>query len=120
MATLLLLVQWGRAVGPAASDRLYRHLTRSFWDEGARALLPPWVQTASLQGAIGSSRSELMFVHGPSGSWVCCVITADQEDKSWETGNEGYVLIRKLSEILWHHYEPYQAWTAPRPGTRWN
>jgi beta-lactamase class A len=50
---------------------------------------------------------------------VFCVITKDQEDASWEPDNEGYVLLRDVSAVLWHHFEPDHPWQPPEGATRY-
>ncbi len=106
MAGLLVRIREGKAVSPAASQEMYRHLTRSYWTGEALSALPPWVQAASKVGAVNQSRSEVVLVNAPSGDYVFCVITRNQADQSWEPDNEGYVLIRKLSALLWQYFEP--------------
>lgn len=110
MANLLVLIREGHAVSPAASQEMYRHLTRSYYTGEALAALPPWVQAASKVGAVDRSRSEVVLVNAPSGDYVFCVITKDQADDSWEPPNEGWVLIRRLSALLWRHFEPRLPW----------
>jgi beta-lactamase class A len=46
--------------------------------------IPPTVQVASKQGAVNQSRSEVVLVNAPSGDYVFCVITKNQQDESWE------------------------------------
>lgn len=115
MARLLVLIREGKAVSPAASEEMYRHLTRSYWTGEALSALPPWVQAASKVGAVNQSRSEVVLVNAPSGDYVFCIITKNQADESWEPSNEGYVLIRRLSALLWRHFEPKHPW-QPAPG----
>ena len=115
MARLLELIRAGKAVSPSASEEMYRHLTRSYWTGEALSQLPPWVQVASKVGAVDHSRSEVALVNAPSGDYVFCVITKDQTDTTWEAPNEGWVLIRKLSALLWRHFEPTRPW-HPAPG----
>jgi len=105
MAELLVRIRQGRAVSPAASEAMYRALTRSFWDDEALSALPPTVQAASKQGAVSRSRSEVVLVNAPSGDYVFCVITKDQEDTSWRPDNEGFALLRRVSALLWRHFE---------------
>ena len=100
-----------RAVSPAASQEMYRQLTRIYWNGEALSRLPPWVQAASKQGAVDQSKSEVVLVNGPSGDYVFAVITKLQEDQRWEDDNEGYVLIRKVSELLWKTFEPDHPWS---------
>ncbi|UCF19321.1 MAG: serine hydrolase [Gemmatimonadota bacterium] len=115
MAELLVLIREGRAVSAAASDAMYRHLTRIYWTGEALSRIPPWVQAASKQGAVDRSRSEVVLVNAPSGDYVFCVITKDQADESWGADNEGFVLLRSISAALWGYFEPDHPYQPP-PG----
>lgn len=115
MAELLVMIREGRAVSPAASEEMYRVFTRIYWDGEALSQIPPTVQVASKQGAVNQSRSEVVLVNAPSGDYVFCAITNNQEDESWEDNNEGFVLIRNVSRLLWKYFEPESDWT-PAPG----
>jgi beta-lactamase class A len=110
MAELLAMIRQGWAVSPAASEEMYRHLTRSYYTGEALSVLPPWVQVASKVGAVDRSRSEVALVNAPSGDYLFCIITKNQQDESWDPPNEGWVLIRKISALLWNHFEPAQPW----------
>jgi beta-lactamase class A len=113
MAELLVMIRERRAVSPAASEAMYRHLTRIYWNGEALSQIPPWVQAASKQGAVNRSRSEVVLVNAPSGDYVFCVITKEQEDESWVPENEGYLLLRKVSALLWWYFEPGSTWSPP-------
>lgn len=115
MARLMLMIYEGKAVSPRASEEMYRYLTRSYWDGTALSQIPPYVQTASKQGAVDSSRSEVVLVNAPHGDYVFCIITNHQQDISWHRDNAGFSLIRRISALLWHYYEPASRWT-PAPG----
>lgn len=115
MAELLVRVREGNAVNRGASEEMYRMLTRIYWNGEALSAIPPWVQAASKQGAVNRSRSEVVLVNAPSGDYVFCVITRNQEDESWRAENEGFVLLRRVSAALWNHFEPGTPWT-PTPG----
>lgn len=115
MAELVALIRAGKAVSPAASERMYRILCRSYWDGYALSQIPPFVQAASKQGAVNESRSEVVLVNAPSGDYVFCVITKNQTDQGWGLQNEGFALIRDISRLLWKHFEPESRW-SPSPG----
>lgn len=110
MAKLLIMIRKGEAVSKAASERMYRNLTHIYWDGDALSQIPPYVQAASKQGAVDDSRSEVVLVNAPQGNYVFCVDTKNIEDQSWDQNNEAWVLIRKLSALLWHYYEPKSHW----------
>ncbi|MCU0620369.1 MAG: class A beta-lactamase-related serine hydrolase [Gemmatimonadales bacterium] len=119
MAELLVRIREGRAVGPAAYQEMYRVLTRIYWNGEALSQLPPWVQAAAKQGAVDRSKSEVVLVNGPSGDYVFCVITMGQEDTRWVADNEGYLLLRRVSALLWRTFEPAHPYTPPPEAARW-
>jgi beta-lactamase class A len=116
MAELLVRIREGRAVSPAADQEMYRVLTRPYWTGEAVSQLPPWVQVAVKNGAVDRSRSEVLLVSAPSGDYVFCVITKGQADERWVPENEGYVLARKVSALLWRRFEPKHPF-IPAPGS---
>lgn len=115
MAEMLVAIRERRLVSPAASDAMYRHLTRIYWNGEALSQLPPTVQAASKQGAVSRSRSEVVLVNAPGGDYVFAVITRNQTDESWAPHNHGYVLLRKVSALLWRSFAPDHPYT-PAPG----
>lgn len=114
MATLLTLIREGKMISPAASERIYRNLIRIYYDNDALAEIPPYVQAASKSGAVNASRSEVVLVNAPHGDYVFCIITKNQKDTSWKHDNEGYVLIRNLSKMLWNYFEPKSKWVPAK------
>ena len=119
LADLLTYIRQGRAVSPDASDEMYRNLGRQYWDNDGLSQLPPDVKTASKNGAVNQSRSEVVLVHAPHGEYVYCVMTKNQKDESWERTNEGFALLRNVSAILWHHFEPKLSWRPPTGYEKW-
>jgi len=113
MAQLLIRMRDHSLVSPAASEEMQRCLSRIYWDGEALSMLPPNVQAMSKQGAVSQSRSEVVLVHAPHGDYVFCVITSNQKDKSWTSDNQGYVLLRRVSELLWQHFEPGSPYSPP-------
>jgi len=115
MAALLLKIRRGEVVNPLVSEAIYRHLTRIYWTGEALSQIPPGIQAASKQGAVDESRSEVILVNAPHGDYVFCVITKNQFDTGWDDHNEGFALIRNISRILWHFFEPDIPYEQP-PG----
>jgi len=111
MAEMLVLIREGKAVSPAASEEMYRVLTRPYWHDVALSQIPPYIQVACKNGAVGDSRSEVLLVNAPSGDYVFCIITKNQQDTSWNHDNEGYALILNTSRLLWEHFEPDHPWS---------
>ncbi|HKJ32131.1 MAG TPA: serine hydrolase [Balneolales bacterium] len=106
LAELVTQIFKGKVVSKAASEEMYRTMSRSFWDGEAMSQIPYWVNVASKQGAVDQARSEVDFVNAPHGNYIFCIATKDQQDTSWTYNNAGYVLIRNVSKVLWQHFEP--------------
>jgi beta-lactamase class A len=110
MCSLFTLIREGKAVSAAASERMYRNLGRIFWDDKALSQIPEYVHTASKQGALDASKSETVMVNAPHGDYVFSIITNNNKDQRWTEDNEADVLIRKISALLWHYFEPKSNW----------
>ena len=105
MAELLVKIRAGKVISERASERIYRNLIRIYFDSQALSQIPPYIQAASKQGSVDQSKSEVVLVNAPHGDYVFCVITKNQKDDRWESDNEGYVLIRNISRLLWEEFE---------------
>lgn len=119
MAELLVSIRQGDVISPRASERIYRNLIRIYWDNGALSQIPPYIQAASKHGAVDQSKSEVVLVNAPHGDYVFCVITKNLQDKRWTYTNEGYVLIRQVSRILWNYFEPDYKWAPATKLEEW-
>jgi beta-lactamase class A len=110
MCRLFTMIRNGEAVSPAASERMYRNLGRIYWDDKALSQIPPYVHTISKQGAVDESKSETVLVNAPHGDYVFSIITNNDEDQRWVPDNQADILIRKVSALIWHYYEPKSDW----------
>ncbi|MDB4920013.1 serine hydrolase [Mucilaginibacter sp.] len=110
MCRLFTMIRDGKAVSPGASERMYRNMGRIFWDDKAISQIPPYIQTASKQGALDESKSETVMVNAPHGDYVFSIITNNNKDQRWVPGNEASLLIKKVSALLWHYFEPDSKW----------
>ncbi|MDB5024771.1 MAG: serine hydrolase [Mucilaginibacter sp.] len=110
MCRLFTMIRNGQAVSPAASERMYRNLGRIYWDDKALSQIPPYVHTVSKQGALDESKSETVLVNAPHGDYVFSIITNNNKDQRWVSDNEADMLIRKVSALIWHYYEPKSDW----------
>jgi len=110
MCRIFTMIENGQAVSPAASERMIRNMGRIFWDDKALAQIPPYIHTISKQGALDESKSETVLVNAPHGDYVFSIITNNNKDQRWTVDNEADMLIRKVSALLWHYYEPKSDW----------
>lgn len=110
MAELVVRIHEGKVISERVSERIYRNLGNIYWNNTALSQIPPYIATASKQGAVNQSRSEVVLVNAPHGAYVFCVITKNQQDESWTRDNEGFVLLRNVSAMLWRFFEPDDKW----------
>ena len=115
MVMLMEKIYKREMINAEASERMLRLLGRNFFDEVAVSQIPSYIFVASKNGAVNQSRSETVLVMAPQGPYIFSIITKNIEDQSWKSGNEAWVLIRKLSKLLWNHYEPYSSWRSTMP-----
>lgn len=118
MCKLFTMIRNGEAVSPVASERMYRDLCHIYWDDNALSQIPPYVQAAGKQGFVNASRSETVLVNAPHGDYVFSIITNHQKDQSYKHDNEGFELIRKVSALLWHYFEPGSKWKQGAKDTK--
>jgi beta-lactamase class A len=109
MATLMKLIVENKIINKQISDRMLRMMSRQFWDEDAIAEIPPNVFVADKSGAVDQSRDEVLYVKG-SHPYIFCICTKNNKDSSWVHDNEAWVLTRKLSALLWKHFNPKSDW----------
>jgi beta-lactamase class A len=119
MATLLAAIRDGKVVSARASERIYRNLSHIYYDSHSLSQIPPYVQTASKQGFVSRSKSEVVLVNAPHGDYVFCVITKNQQDQRWSIENEGYLLLRNISKTLWNYFEPDSKWKPAEKIEAW-
>lgn len=113
MAELLAMIRTGKVVSQQASEEMYRLMTHTFYGQYSVSQVPPYIQTASKQGMVNDSRSELLLVNAPHGDYVFYIATKNIKDTSWDdTTNDAWVLQRKVSAMLWNYFEPKDGWQA--------
>ncbi|WP_373514187.1 serine hydrolase [Persicitalea sp.] len=119
MAELVAMIRAGRVISPDVSERMYRLLGRQFWDADALSQIPPTIQVIAKNGAVNRAKSEVVLVHAPHGEYVFCITTKNQTDDRWQPDNEGRVLLRTISRLIWNYYEPKYDWQPLDGSAKW-
>lgn len=104
MVNLMAMIYKRSMLDEKTSLQMLRLLGRNYWDEQAISEIPPDVFVASKNGAVDASRSETLLVMAPSSPYIFSIITKEQQDTSWTNENEGWVLAKRLSALLWKYY----------------
>lgn len=111
MSDLFLAIRQGKVIDKRHSDRMYRYLKNQFYDERSLSQIPAEINTIAKTGSLNKSRSEVVLVNAPSGDYVFTVMTKNNKDESWTHRNSAEELTRKISNIIWNHYEPQYPFT---------
>ncbi len=103
IVSVMLRIIRHEIISRQACDKMLRLLGRQYWDEEALSQIPAGVFTADKSGALDENRNELVYVNGTH-PYIFSIFTKNNADKSWENGNEAWVLTRNLSALLWKYY----------------
>lgn len=104
MVLLFEKIYRGEVISDSAGKKMLRLLGRNYWDEQAISVIPPHIFVASKNGCVNASRSETLLVMAPKNPYIFSICTKNQEDISWTDTNEGWVLAKKLSALLWARF----------------
>lgn len=116
IARLFELIYTNKLYTPAICDRMMRCLGRNYWDQAeAISQIPPTIEVFSKNGCVNAARSEVLLVNAPHNPYIFCIFTKNNKDISWQRSNEAWTLARKLSALVYQHYEPRNKWHAPQP-----
>lgn len=115
MVMLMEKIYKREMISPSISEKMLRLLGRNYWDGVAISQIPPTVFVASKNGAVNQSRSETLLIMSPRGPYAISIITKNIEDQRWTPDNEAWVLMRKITRMLWQHLDPKSAWRPPTP-----
>lgn len=116
MATLMRLIVQNKIIDKQISERMLRMLGRQYWDEYALSQIPPDVFVASKGGAVDASRGEVLYVNGQH-PYIFAICSKNNRDESWNYDNEAWEVTRRISALLWKHFNPGSKWqpSAPLP-----
>lgn len=106
MANIIERIYRKKIFNDSSCIRMMRLLSRNYWDEEGLSSISPTIEVFSKNGAVNASRSEVMLVNAPHMPYVFCIITKNNKDQSWGATNEAWTLTRRLSSLLWNHFEP--------------
>jgi beta-lactamase class A len=105
MALMIEMIANGEVINVEKSARMLRLLGRNYWDEEGLSQIPADVFIASKNGAVNESRSEVMFVNGRGARYIFSIFTKNNKDQRWNESNEAWTLTRKLSKLVWDHFQ---------------
>lgn len=113
MVKLFTALQAGELVSEDACQQMLKHLYACADRSMCARNLPPGTKFAHKTGAVSAVRTNAGIIDSPSGPIVLCVLTANNEDRSWSNDNEAQILCGKIARIAYDHFNREQKPTEP-------
>ncbi len=104
MVGLLEKLQNGQLVNAEACKAMLEHLKKCDDKDKFPRFLPPKTVLAHKTGSLSETRTDAGIIYLPSGPVAVCVLTEDNEDKSWRTENSGNVLCARVAQEVYNHF----------------
>ncbi len=106
MVSLLARLDRGELVSREASQAMIDLL----FDCADRTMLvrdlPPSVKVAHKSGAVANVRTDAGLIDAPTGRIAICVLTHENEDKSWGDDNAAHQLIGRIARVAFDYFNP--------------
>jgi beta-lactamase class A len=104
MLTLLERLHKNELVSADASKAMLEHLKKCDDKEKFPRFLPKGVTVAHKTGSVNNSRTDAGILAFNGGPVAVCVLTNDNEDKSWNADNAGNKLCADVAKAVVDHY----------------
>ncbi|MFM7163240.1 MAG: serine hydrolase, partial [Planctomycetaceae bacterium] len=106
MLKLFKLLHAGELVSGQASAAMKAHLLTCDDKQKFPKLLPEGTKLAFKTGSVEAARTAAGLMETPKGTVALCVLTAENEDKSWGEDNEGDLLCARIAREVYDHFNP--------------
>jgi beta-lactamase class A len=104
MVALLEMIQAGDIVSPEARLVMLNHLKKCDDKDRFTRLVPPGTVVAHKTGSVNDARTDAGIIYLPSGPVVVCVLTAENQDRSWRPENAGNVLCARVAKEVYDYF----------------
>jgi beta-lactamase class A len=104
MVELLELLHGNKLVGPEASKAMLDHLKKCDDKDKFPRFLPATVSVAHKTGSVNNSRTDAGILYFKEGPVALCVLTDENEDKTWKQDNAGNRLCAEVAKTVHEHY----------------
>ena len=91
-------------VSPEASEAMLDHLRHCDDEKTLPRFLPSGTRVAFKTGAVDASRTAAGILYSPAGPIAVCVLTTDNEDRSWVPDNAGVLLTAEVARAAWDYF----------------
>ncbi|MBD0319630.1 MAG: serine hydrolase [Gemmatimonadetes bacterium] len=105
-AKLFTLLHQGRAVSPAMDSLALRMLRANQDAEKLQRWLPGDLDAAHKSGDVDQARNDCGILYGKEAPVAVCVMTRENQDRSYAPDNAANLLIARLGREVFRHYNP--------------
>ncbi len=105
MVQILEKLQCGEIVTPAARQVMLAHLTRCEDRDKFPRFLPAGAVVAHKTGYVSDARTDAGVLYLSSGPVAVCVLTAENEDKTFRPDNAGSLLCARVAQEVYRHFQ---------------
>ncbi len=101
---LLERVHQGKIVSPEVCKEMLGHMKKCDDRLKLKHFLPDDIEVAHKSGTVSDVRTDAGILYLPGGPVAVCVLTAKNEDRSFQDGNAANVLIGRVAQQVVEHY----------------
>jgi beta-lactamase class A len=105
-AKLFTLLHQGRAVSPAMDSLALRMLRANQDAEKLQRWLPGDLAAAHKSGDVDQARNDCGILYGQEAPVAVCVMTRENQDRSYAPDNAANLLIARIGREVFRHYNP--------------
>jgi beta-lactamase class A len=104
MVELLEKLHAGKLVSPEACKEMLGHLKKCDDRDKFPRFLPPGTVVAHKTGSVNDARTDAGILYLKSGPVAVCVLSAENEDKTWRPDNAGNVLCAQVAKEVYEYF----------------
>lgn len=104
MIKLLEQIESGELISKRASRAIYEHLLACESTSKVPRYLPEGTKVAHKTGSVSAARCDAGIIETPKGPVAFCILTGDNEDRSWGDENEAELLAAEFGRAIYAHW----------------
>jgi beta-lactamase class A len=105
MVRLLEKIEAGKVVSPEACKEMLEHLKKCDDKDKFPHFLPAEVVVAHKSGSVAEARTDAGVLYLKSGPVAVCVLTNENEDRSWRPDNAGNLFCARVAKEVYEYFK---------------
>src|SRR5262249_40530001 len=106
MVSLLESIHAGKVATPEACQEMLGHLKKCDDKDKFTRFLPAGTVVAHKTGSVSDARTDAGILYLKQGPVAVCVLTTQNEDKTWRADNAGNLLCAKVAKEVTEYFQP--------------